>query len=132
MKSIYGPVFYCLTTFACTSCSDENNRISPCELTIDTVSIIDQRKVADVTYYLVLRISGWHDKTESLELYDAKPGFDQCAKSNVEPIDGDSLDLEKPVSHIYLDSKNKLLYIEYSMNKQVNSNNNNLKIELKE
>lgn len=131
MKSIYGPVFYCLTTFACLSCSDENNIISPCELVVDTVSIIDQRKVDDVTYYLALRISGWHDKIEILELYAVKPDFDQCAKSNIDPIYGDSLELDKPVSHVYLDIKNKLLNIEYGMDKLANSNNNNLKIELK-
>ena len=37
-------------------------------------------------YYLVHKISGWSDKTETLELFDSKPDFDNCSKSDIEAL----------------------------------------------
>jgi hypothetical protein len=64
-----------------TACSEQSQDKMACEITVDSVTIIDSMKVDDTTYYLVHRISGWRDKTEILELYSSKPVFDKCAKS---------------------------------------------------
>ena len=100
-------------------------------MAVDTVSVIDKRELNSVTYYLVLRVSGWSDKTEILELYDTEPVFDHCAKSSREPVYGDSLELTQTVSHVYLDASSKALNIEYIPGEPGKSHNKNLKLELR-
>lgn len=77
------------------------------------------------------RISGWSDKTEILELYDAEPIFDHCSKSNIEPVYGDSLEMSQTIIHVYLDTKKKQLDIVYKDGIPNKSHNANLKLELK-
>lgn len=38
------------------------------------------------TYYLYLKISGWHDKMSFLVLYDKQPLFDNCGRAKQEII----------------------------------------------
>jgi len=99
-------------------------------MTVDTVNIIDEKVVGNNKYYLVLRISGWHDKSEIVELYNEKPSFDLCSISDVEPVYGDSLELDKTVTHLYLDVETKSLNIEYKDGEPTKAYNNNLKIEV--
>ena len=66
-----------------------------------------------ITYYLVHRISGWSDKTEILELYNVKPHFNHCSISQVDPLYGDSLALSKTIAHVYLNTQENKLDIEY-------------------
>ena len=68
------------------SCSDSNEISEKCPVTVDSVSIIDTVKLEENVFYLVRRVYGWHDKIEVLELYDTKPTFDFCSKSNIEPV----------------------------------------------
>jgi hypothetical protein len=120
-----------LFLFIIISCSEQNIESEPCAITIDSVSIIDTRKVGDISYYLVHRISGWNDKTEILELYDSKPEFDHCSKANIKPIFGDSLELTLPVRHVFFNTKEKLLEIEYKEEREGKIDNSHLKIEFR-
>ena len=107
------------------SCSNESNYQSA----VDTVTIIDQKVIGNTEYHLVLRVAGWHDKTEIIELYDAKPTFDKCAKSDIGAVYGDSLGMNKIVSHLFLDSKISTLNIEYGEGEPSKDHNNKLRIE---
>lgn len=113
------------------SCSDQSTEIAPCPITVDSVSIIDSMKVEEVTYYLVYRISGWSDKTEIFELFDKKPAFDHCSRSDIEPIYGDSLEMDQTIVHVKLDMNNKVLDIVYKNGIPDKTHNSNLKLELK-
>jgi len=111
-----------------TACTDEQSL--HCEAPVDTIKILNHLTVDKNTFYLVLRITGWHDKTEIIELYDERPVFDQCSKSNIEPVFGDSLELDSVVSHLYLNLKNKSLDIVYSSGVSEPLHNESLKLEL--
>lgn len=113
------------------ACSEQSQSQNDCGITVDSVSIIDSMKVGDTTYYLVHRISGWSDKTEILELYNSEPVFDNCAKSKSDPIYGDSLEMSLIITHVFLDTKNKILDISYAEGQASKTHNSNLKLELK-
>ena len=117
--------------FLLMSCSDPGVDQGECPITVDAVAIIDSIKQGETTYYLVHRVAGWSDKTEILELYNNKPVFDHCSRSNIEPIFGDSLELDRPVSHVYLNIKDQVLEIEYKAVTQSLYSNENLKLELR-
>lgn len=114
------------STTGLTSCSNDRN----CQSAVDTVKIIDQKVIGNTEYYLVLRIAGWHDKTEIIELYDAKPSFDKCATSDIEPVYGDSLEMDKTVSHVFVDAGNNTLKIEYKDGEPSRAHNSELRIEV--
>ena len=113
------------------SCSNENIEDESCPITIDSVSIVDSMEVEGINYYLVYRISGWSDKTEILELYDAEPIFDHCANSDTKPIFGDSLSLSHKVRHVYLNTKERTLDIKYMDAQTDNPVPPNFELELK-
>jgi len=108
------------------SCSNDSH----CQSAVDTVKIIDQKVIGNTEYYLVLRIAGWHDKTEIIELYDAKPSFDKCANSNIAPVYGDSLEMDKTVSHVFFGVKNNTLDIEYKDGEPGKAHSSGLRIEI--
>ena len=125
-------LFLGITLFmALISCSDNGAEKDACPITVDSVAIIDSMKQGDVTYYLVHRIAGWSDKTEILELYNSKPTFDHCSRSNIEPVYGDSLEVEQTVSHVYLNIKDGVLALVYEDGAPDNAHNAGLKLELK-
>ncbi|BBA37000.1 hypothetical protein sS8_5077 [Methylocaldum marinum] len=68
------------------------------------------------TYYLVYRISGWHEKIESFELYGTEPSFDNCGESTVAPLFGESIDdkdsnnNDQYVAHIYFEPPNRFVF----------------------
>ena len=113
--------------FSCFDADEDNS----CSITIDSVNIIDSVSTKNKTYYLVYRISGWSDKTEILELYDKKPTFDHCSNSNIEPVFGDSLELTKIVSHVYLNLNQNNFEIKYKEGTPSITNSNTLKLELR-
>lgn len=114
-----------------TSCSEQNGNQKNCPITVDSVSIIDSMKLEGTTYYLVHRVSGWSDKTEIFELYNIEPIFDHCAESEMEPVFGDSLEMTKTISHVFLNANNKSLDIVYKDGKPDKTHNTNLKLELR-
>lgn len=119
-----------IAVFCVASCSNSSSDSDDCPMAVDTVEIIDEKTVDGTTYYLVLRVSGWHDKSEIMEIYNTRPTFDRCARSDVEQIDGDSLELDKTVAHLYFDPKTHSLNIEYKDGKPEKDHNRNLKIEI--
>jgi len=110
--------------FACSETSEEET----CSFTVDSVSIIDSINTKDNTYYLVYRVAGWSDKTEILELYDKKPVFD---KSNIEAIFGDSLELSKTISHVYLNIEENSFEVDYEEGISSEDHNRSLKLEIR-
>ena len=113
--------------FACSETSEEET----CSFTVDSVSIIDSINTKDNTYYLVYRVAGWSDKTEILELYDKKPVFDNCSKSNIEAIFGDSLELSKTISHVYLNIEENSFEVDYEEGISNKNHNRSLKLEVR-
>lgn len=97
------------------SCSDSNPG-SRCSLTSDSVLITSSLSVEEKTYYLVYRISGWHEKIESFELYGAEPSFDNCGESTIAPLFGESIDdkdsnnNDQYVDHIYFEPPNRFIF----------------------
>jgi len=85
-----------------------------CPLTTDSVSIVDALSTNNTDYHLVLRISGWHDKVEILELYDQLPTFDQCRGSTTPMLYGESLELSQTVKQIYLVPQQQRFEIDYA------------------
>jgi len=124
-------VFILITVIGLLSCSNNSSESIGCSLAVDSVNIIDEKIVGSTKYYLVLRIAGCHDKSKIIELYNQKPSFDRCANSDVKPVFGDSLELDKTVTHLYLDVDTKLLDIEYKDGEPNKIYNKNLKIEVK-
>lgn len=112
------------------ACSDSSDQTKACEAPVDSVSIISNLTVNGTTYYLVRRVAGWHDKVEILELYNQMPIFDQCAKSHVESIFGDSLELDSTVSHVYLNPITKKLNITYIKGIPEGTHNESLQLEI--
>ena len=113
------------------ACSDRETKIDECSITVDTVKIIDSKTIGGNTYYLVHRVSGWQDKVEILELYNEKPIFDHCSIASVDPIDGDSIEMSKSISHVYLNSESESLDIEYIDDKPVHDHQAFIRLEVK-
>ena len=96
------------------SCSD-SEVTQACSMTADSVKVIDQLNIDDHTYFLVHRISGWHEKINSFELYNARPIFDNCGESVIQPLFGASVDdkdsnnNDQHVARIYYEVPNKLI-----------------------
>lgn len=122
---------------SCCSCEPADKEIAGCEGLIDSISIIDSVESSGRAYHLVLRIAGWHDKTEILEVYDTKPSFNLCGDSKVSPLDGDSLEQNdfhgnpQMVSRVYLSTREKKMHIEYKTGQPDKAHNKNLKLQLK-
>ena len=108
-------VFLLLACLCQASCSD-SDPANRCPITSDSVTITDRLSVDDQTYYLVHRISGWHEKIESFELYGAEPTFDHCGESTIAPLFGASIDDKDSnnnyqyVARIYLEPPNRFVF----------------------
>ena len=116
--------------FTFSACSDKASEAEECPITIDRVSILDHLQYEGRTYYLVYRISGWHDKTEILELHDGKPEFDRCSRSIFKPIYGDLLETDQTITHVYLNVKAGELDIQYKDAAPGRDSVSQLKLEL--
>ncbi len=113
------------------SCSEQSTDIELCPVIVDSVSIIDTMETGGETYYLVYRVSGWNDKTEILELYNLKPVFDNCSRSNIEPLYADSLETAQTISHVYLNTNKNFLELIYVEGEPEKLHNASLKLEVK-
>lgn len=99
--------------FSLCACSKDSEKIAECPPTIDTVEILLTKHHKDKEYYLVERISGWHDKTTIIQLFDKKPHFGECNEDLVKPIFEDSIELEKSLAKISIDLNNKQYKLVY-------------------
>jgi len=61
----------------------------------DATKLLDTTKIDGVTYSLVLKVSGFSDKVNFLELYKGVPEYDACGRSTLEPIYSDVVDTLK-------------------------------------
>ena len=111
------------------SCSNQSSDVEPCPITVDSVEIVDTKEVGGKTYFLVYRVSGWQDKVEILELFDQRPEFDHCSKSNIEPVFGDSLEMTKKISRVFLNTQEGRLDITYEETKPLKNRKDSLRLE---
>ena len=93
-----------------------NNQTTECPLTLDQTSIIEQKVHNGTTYYLVERISGWHEKTFIIQLFDKKPEFDKCNENIIAPIIDDSVSTDLEIKSFLIDLESKQYEIEYGGN----------------
>jgi len=112
-------VLFMLTLNACWDAEQQ----SSCSLTIDSVRVVDVVSTNNKDYHLVLRIAGWHDKVEILELYDHLPTFDQCAMSTTPVLYAESLELSQWVKRIYLEPQQLRFTIDYAPTRPNTDNN---------
>jgi len=59
---------------------------------IDHAEVVDELREGNQIFYLVYRITGWHDKVAFYELYATLPSFDTCGHPKDEPLDGYVID----------------------------------------
>lgn len=107
-------------------CSNDEKECPPI---VDSVSIIDQSSLNDNSYYLVLRITGFQDKTEILQLFNQKPLFDSCNESQTKPLIEDSLE-DYAIKDFSVDLTLAKFLIEYDTQHEA-SNRQSLKLKIK-
>jgi hypothetical protein len=107
-------LIFCFAQAACSNSETD----SEC-LTSDSVAVIDTLSTGNQILFLVHRISGWHEKIESFEVYDSQPVFNSCGETSSRPLFGASIDNQdadnndQHVSHIYFKPPNEFdLYYE--------------------
>lgn len=100
-RTIMAAVFGAVALSACTERAPQGE--GSCPITLDSIYTLDTREHGDITYYLVLRVAGWHDKAEILQLFDQRPSFDQCNRNTVGPVFDDSLDPNLAVEALLVD-----------------------------
>jgi hypothetical protein len=89
------------------SCSKNLDTTVECPPVVDTVTPILTKAHEGRRYYLVRRISGWHDKSVIIQLFDNEPKLGECNEDLVKPIFEDSIELEKPLVKLSVDVKGK-------------------------
>lgn len=99
-----------LVSAFCVSCGKQEIE---CPIILDQVSIIDQQDFNGTTYYLVERISGWHEKTIIIELFDQKPEFDRCNESIMKPIVDELVSTDLEVKSFSIDLEKRQYEIDY-------------------
>lgn len=115
----------------CVGCGDgKSTAFSDCSISVDSVTTIDTKSVGTVNYYLVLRISGIHDKTEILELFDQQPQYNNCNENIIPPIVADSIESDMEISSFMIDLKDRHFMIYYSDKPPQPSQTNQLKIRI--
>lgn len=135
MSKVYLIVFS-MVMLSAISCSKPDANIG-CSFTVDTVSIIDSLSIDGKTYFLVHRISGFQEKIESFELFDSRPIFDRCSKSNIAEVFGASLENEdrnnndQHVTHVILNVTANVFDLKYEPGRIPElDHNKNLSLEL--
>lgn len=81
------------------ACNDPNKDCG----VADVVKKLDERQVNGKTYFLVLRVSGFQDKVEFLQLYDQMPEQEAgCTWGKRDPLDSLSLEENQRVKKVIL------------------------------
>jgi hypothetical protein len=94
------------------SCS-KNPVDEGCPLTVDTTKVLLSTTHKGTRYFLVQRISGWHDKTEIIQLFDKEPKLGKCNEDLVKPVFEDSLERDKTLVKLTVSLKNKAFELSY-------------------
>ncbi|GAA6168980.1 hypothetical protein NBRC116591_27910 [Sessilibacter corallicola] len=58
-------------------------------------------------------ISGWHEKTEIIQLFDQLPILNECNEDTIPPIFGDSIEIDKSLIQLSADIKNNIFELIY-------------------
>lgn len=99
-------------------------------LTADSVKQIKSFDVNSHAYFIYVRISGFHKKEVSFELYDNVPVFDECGKPNISIVSAAHVDsTQGSVSKLVIDDKN--LQIVYKKNQIEEISFNDIPLEIK-
>ncbi len=96
------------------SCTQDDKNKEQCPITIDSVMTLLTQTYNEREYYLVKRISGWHEKTEIIQLFDQPPILNRCNEDTVPPIFEDSIELDKPLIKLSADIKNNFFELIYA------------------
>ncbi len=104
MRTIYR-LMILLLFFILYACSKDSEVKVECPLTVDTFTVLLTKQYEGKEYYLAKRISGWHEKTVIIQLFDRKPRLGECNEDLVKPIFEDSIDTEKPLEKMSVDLK---------------------------
>ena len=94
--------------FMIVGCSSENDCF-----VADSVKQIKSFTVNDKEYFLFLRITGFQEKESFYELYEKKPIFDICGRSELSPVSDEHFDWQQGYVEklIVKDAKLTIVYI---------------------
>lgn len=83
----------------------------------DRIEFLDTVKKGNMTYYLIIRTTGFQDKASVFELYDAKPRFTPCGEADrralwVEDVEEDESNkfVKKVLFHEQAEKKLEIVY----------------------
>jgi hypothetical protein len=99
----------------------------------DQIRFADSIDKNGKTYYLYTRTVGFQEKTVFFELFDMKPKFDECEKSNIKPIYGVAYSYDDYPEKQYVKSltlqpnQGEKLRIIYTKNKNEGMSDDNVK-----
>lgn len=111
-------IFVCLV-FLCLSsgCSKKDAAVVECPAILEQVEQLLTQNHQGKDFFLVKRISGWHDKTIIIQLFDQPPQLGACNEDLVLPVFEDSIEIDKPLLKIIANMKSnqyQLIYGESS------------------
>ncbi len=96
------------------SCTQDDKNKEGCPITIDSVKTLLTQTYNEHEYYLVKRISGWHEITEIIQLFDQPPILNRCNEDTIPPIFEDSIELDKPLIKLRAYIKNNSFELIYA------------------
>lgn len=94
-------------------CKESNKAVIECPPTINTVKTLLTQQQGKTEYYLVERVSGWHDKIVIIQLFDQKPQLGACNEDLIPPIFEDSIELDQPLIKLMADIKGGVFELVY-------------------
>lgn len=112
----------------CTSCGQQEIE---CPVILDQVSIIDHQDLNSTSFYLVERISGWHEKSIIIELFDQKPEFDHCNENKIKPIIDELVSTELEIKSFSIDLEKRQYKIDYGAQSESIMQTSKFKIKFK-
>lgn len=96
-----------ILALACLACSPKGEPLnSECPPILDTVETLLTQAYEGKNYVVVKRITGWHDKTVIIQLFDQSPRLGQCREDLVTPVFEDSIEQDKPLLKLKADIVN--------------------------
>lgn len=111
-----------LLSITLASCTQDDPELQECPITIDSVTVLLTQTHNGSDYYLVKRISGWHEKTEIIQLFNQKPELDRCNEDTVKPIFEDSIETDKNLKALKADLKNEEFELIYDNGQDYSEN----------
>jgi len=86
---------------------------------VDSVKLVKMIETEGSNYFIYLRISGWHEKAASYELYKGRPTFGECRWPSISAISDTGVDpSEGIVSKLIIDKNLALIAVHVAGNDQ--------------